>query len=304
MKKSLIIGGLLATTCIMAQTYDLKLNLEKGKNYEVFQNVKTKMIQNMMGQQVPVNIDAEVGISTKVLESTAQGIRLETQFTYVSSKSESMGNRVSISSEKCNQDENAKILCSLVNKKFIVLMSNKGKVLSIEGNKEILNQIIKENPAENPMVKDGKIFEIYKDDNIKAMFENLFNFPQQPIKIGDSWTSKYKTNSGFEVENSSKYTLNAVDAQQYTIHVQTDLKTVDNQIITNNGIEMTPNFTGNGTSEVILNKNTGWLVKSKSTSELKGDITVPSMSNMKIEMKTNTEAELLPVAFPNTQAKE
>jgi hypothetical protein len=234
----------------------------------------------------------------KVLEVGKQEYQLETQFTFVSSKTESMGNKISINTQNCNQDENSKVLCSLVNKKFMVFLNHKGQVTKIENNKEILAQILKENQSENPLVKEGKIFDIYKEENIKAMFQNLFNFPLQNVKVGDTWMSNYTTKNGFELENKSKYTLVAANDKEFNINVQTNLTTTPHQKITNNGMEMIPNFTGSSNSEIILSKSSGWLIKSQSKSELKGDITVPSMNNMKIDMKSNIQSDLFPTSLP------
>jgi hypothetical protein len=298
MKKTILAGFISISTMAFSQTYDLKLNLEKGKTYELLQNVQTNMLQNAMGQQIPVNITAGVGMKVKVLNKINNEFELETQFSYVSSKAEAMGNKMDANSKKCNEDENSKLLCTLVGKKFTVFLSDKGKVNKIIGNKDILEQVKKEAGTTNELAKDGKIFQMYEEENIKSTFQSLFNFPDKTIKVGDTWTTDSVTNNGFQMENHSVYTLKSADEKGYAISVATDLKTSPNQTMVNKGMKMSPNFKGNSTTNILLNKSTGWLSSSSSTSAITGEISILDMGDMKMDMSMNTKTNILPVSEP------
>ncbi len=275
----------------LAQSYDLKLNLEKGKTYTAVQESKNVMVQKMQGQEIPVNMDMNIDYSVKVLDKTANTYKLETVYNYFGTTVEVMGQKKEMNSKMTDGDDVAKFFNSLVGKKVIVYITDKGKVTKIEGNKEIVDQL-KKNAPDNPLLKNDNVFKIYTDDGIKNTFQNMYSFPEKSVKIGDTWTAESTNNNGFDIVSKTTYTLTAADSQNYTVTSVSEMNTVPNQVFENQGMQIAPNLTGKGNSETKFNKTTGWVTTGTTTTEMSGDLTLKNMGDMKMDMNMKSTATI------------
>lgn len=288
------------TVCSIAfsQKYDLKLNLNKGENYEFMQVVDMDMKQNFQGQEIPVKISAQLGLMAKVIAKTGAGYNLECSYKYISTGVDAMGNKINLNTQDNSDNPVAASLKKLVNRKFNVEITEKGKVTKISGNKEIIEQLSKEIADMGPS-KD-KFLQLYADDAITQTFEIIYNFPPNPVQKGENWKSTFVTNNGYKVNNQVTYTLESIDDRNYNIKYVSDVSTFPAQVMEENGMKMMPDLKGTVDGLIILNKNNGWISSMTSTGKMNGEITMVDMGGIKVQMDMTTKMNYYPQSEPKS----
>jgi hypothetical protein len=93
---------------------------------------------------------------------------------------------------------------ALVGSEFELIVSPDMKILEIKGRNAFINKLIKANPQMEPLLKT-----ILSDEALKQTSDSAFApLPQQPVRLGDTWTNRSFLNmgpiGGYEI--SYKYT--------------------------------------------------------------------------------------------------
>ena len=298
MKKYNLLFALFCSIFAFAQSYDIKLNLKKGQNYEMMQVVDMNMLQNFQGQEIPVKVKGNVGVLCKVVDAKPNSYVLDTQFTYISTAVDAMGNKINFDTKSNSDHEVAQSLKKMINRNFKIEISAKGKILNITGNKEIQNQIKKE--LGTPDASMEKFLEMYNDNAIKQTFEAVYTFPEKAVKKGDQWKGGYITNSGYNVQNDVTYTLEDVDNTHYTVNYTADVKTLPAQVMEQNGMKMMPDLKGKTVGSFKLKRESGWISFLETEGKMTGDITMIDMGNAKIQMEMTTNMNYFPISEPTS----
>ena len=272
----------------------LSFNPEKGKKYEyqtvAIQNIK----QNVMGQEIPVEVEMSTKYLMEIKDKTSQEITV--QFTYhemayiVSSPMMKMGY------DSKNPVENPTDIDKMLGKMFekmigqsvMVVIAPDGSVKSLSGMDAIGESMISAISADGQMIAQlgAQMKQQFNDNAMKSSFEQMFKiYPGNAVKVGESWTVENTTvinnmNTGLK----TKYTLKSVSKNIATIAVAGEIEM-------NPGAGMEGKLTGTQTGTMTVDTQTGVSVTGDVSQNMKGAFKVQGM-DMQMELTSKTKTSI------------
>ncbi|MCH5599367.1 DUF6263 family protein [Niabella ginsengisoli] len=288
MKSLMISATILFTTSVAfgQKTYSLAFKPENGSKYDVVSSVKSKVAQNVMGQDMNINMNYDINMSYDILN---EGANKKLQMTYDQLKMDMdvMGQKVTMNSDDADTSNDVnKGFRALKGQTISVTLNPQGQVVKVDGTEEILEKV-----GGNEMQKQT-MEGVLGEDALKNMLNQAFGFyPKKPVKVGESWTDSITIKSPYTITSTNTYTLTKVEGKKAFINTVSTLKTAPGSKISSNGMEMTLDLSGDmsGTSEIDI--ETGMPMVSNARQNLKGNIEVqgqkvPMAMNMDINMTT------------------
>jgi hypothetical protein len=275
---SLLVVYVLTST---AQQYDLKLNLKKGQHYKQSMTVVMDLTQSMGEQEMSINTKMQFEVAQTVKAITAKGdFEIENEYSRVAMDMDAMGQKITYDSNVKDTTDNELLkkysssFGKILGKKFIVVLSPKGKVIEIKGFKELLDDLGKGNPdAATKKMLEG----IFDEHKITSNFESSYHmFPDNSVKIGDTWSQTKSVESMFPIEISTTYVLKEVNNGVAKITVKGDF-TIKKDDYKANGITMKINFAGNYNGFYDLDINSGMSNRAEIAMPMKGTMEVMEM---------------------------
>ena len=294
MKKHLLwcmLPCFLLTTIVQAQkAYTLKFNPPNGSQYGVTLVSQTKMIQNIMDQNMDMNMDYNLN-STYRISTEGNNKKLTLVYDKLDMNMQIMGQQVKMSSDDTDtSNEVSAAFRALKGQSLSLLMNEQGKVVKIEGAREMLDKI--EGAAQQQEAMKGVVGE----DALKNMIEQSFGFyPKTPVKTGESWTTEMSLKQPYIILGSATYTLVKVEGRKAFIDFTGKLATDSSSSMTTNGIEVGFAIDGafSGSTEVDI--DTGMPLKSFIQQKMKGNI---EAGGQKIPMAVNSDITMTTVRKP------
>ena len=282
---------------ITAQQYDLKLNLKKGQHYTQSLTMNLSMAESISDQEVNISTSIQFEIKESVKSITKNGdFVLESEYSHIIVKVDAMGQKMSYDSNVKDTSGNEAMKTytdafgKILDKKFTVTLSPKGKVIEIKGLKEILASMQKGNiDAAARRLLEGTLDESKMTSN----FESAYHiFPDNPVNIGDKWSQKSAFETIFPMDITTTYTLKEVKDGIAQIAATADLS-VKSDSIEANGTQMKINLTGSCIGMFTMNINTGISTTSTLSMPMKGTMEIMGMEvpvSMNNDMLTTTTA--------------
>lgn len=285
MKKHLLLCMLtsfvLATIVQAQRAYTLKFNPPDGSQYGVALVSQTKMIQNIMDQNMDMNMDYNLN-STYRIASEGNNKKLTLVYDKLNMNMQVMGQQVKMSSDDTDSsNEVSAAFRALKGQSLSLLIDGYGKVLKVEGAQEMLNKI--EGAAQQQEAMKGVIGE----DALKNMIEQSFGFyPKSPVKPGESWTTAMSLKQPFIIAGSATYTLVKVEGKKAFIDFTGKLATDSSSSMSTNGIEVGFAIEGSFSGSTEVDIDTGMPLKSLIQQKMKGNI---EAGGQKIPMAVNSD---------------
>ncbi len=215
-----------AILCATAQTYDLKLDLKKGLMWDQTMTMNMTMDEAIAGQQIKMDMTADFGFSQEVKSVEANGdYVIESTYNHIGVKVSAMGHTMTYDSDlKKQKDSIAEMMGQtfrrVLDKKFLVTVSPKGKVSKVSGLREILEDL-RANTAANTIQLAQTFFD---EDKIISNYSSAFGyFPNHAVKVGESWIMGHKMQSIVPIDISGNYTLKEVKGNTAVIGLAADI---------------------------------------------------------------------------------
>lgn len=295
---TLIIASIILNSC-QSQSIDLFLRLEKGKEYKQIMNSKATIIQEINGQKMDMVMTIAGTMTFYVKDFSATGYSLETKFESLSMSMQMPQGSVSFSSEKNDpSDIFSTILGAMKNKTFEVLMSKTGKITEVRNVEALwgtaINQFEQLSEMQKEQIKD-QTMKAYGADALKGNIEMVTAiYPDKPVNKGNRWTVNTKLESGMSAKMTTDYEFTELTSDYALIKGISNIETADKDAyIESNGMPVKYELTGSMTSEIKVDKNTGWIIEAKINQEIKGNAYIkenPQMpGGMKIPMRMINE---------------
>lgn len=275
---SLLVACTLTST---AQQYDLKLNLKKGQHYKQSMTMVMDLTQSIGGQEMSINTKMQFKFTQTVKSITSKGdFEIENEYSRVAMDMDAMGQKISYDSNVKDTTGNeilktySSTFSKILGKKFIVVLSPKGKVVEIKGFKELIEAL--EKGSMDPATK--KLIEgTFDEHKMTSSFESSYHmFPDNSVKVGDSWSQKNMVESMFPIEISTTYLLKEVNNGIAKITVKGDF-TMKKDDYKANGITMKINFSGTYNGFYDLDINSGMSNRAEIAMPMKGTMEVMDM---------------------------
>jgi hypothetical protein len=270
---------------------DLKLNLKKGDRYITTMNADQTMTQSIAGNEMTVTTKMGMVMNFDVTDVDPSGnYQIGETFKKINFE---MGGPAAMkfnSDDTTQTDSKAAILKNLVGAELTMKLSPRGKVLELNGAKELMDRMMQSTTTEDSAANQQilKILEgFWSDNGIRRMTEQGLGYvPPNPVKIGDSWKYEATANLMVPVKIANQYTLMTRNKGSISIELKSSLA-MDTVMTVGEGQPMTMsismNGVGNGT--MLINEKTGMLDSSNTKIDLSGNLALmgmPSGSDMKI----------------------
>ena len=280
-----------------AQQYDLRLNLSKGQHYTQSMVMNLNMAQSIAGQDVTIASAMQFDFDQTIKSISKNGdFVIESEYSHIIIDVDLMGqkmfydSRVRDTSGSDMANTYAKIFEKVIGRKFTVTISPKGKVMEVKGLKEIMASL--EKASSEPAAKK-LIGETFDEKKLISNYESAYKiFPDNPVKIGDSWTQKRSVESIFPIELNAGYTLKEVNNGIAKIVATGDFN-MKNDDVEANGIKMKTDLAGNYDGVYQMDINTGMSNTAAISMPIKGTMEVMGLEfpvTVNTSMQTTTTA--------------
>lgn len=277
MKKLLqfIIALLLLTPC-NAQTVNLSLNLKKGETYKHVQRSKATIIETINGKEVNMVMTIYGKTTYLVQDINDQYYSMEVTFRNLNMKMELPQKTMEFSSSKNDtSDILSTLLSEMTNKPFYIKLTKTGKVEQVQGLDSLFVTLFKRYPhlpeATKQQLKD-QLMKSYGEKAMKGSIEMITAiFPDKPVALNGKWIINTQLESGMAANMQTTFQYTGETDSIYIIHGDGKIKTADKDAyIESNGMPLKYDLAGTMTSDIRVNRNSGWVVEAKISQEIKG----------------------------------
>ena len=279
-----------AFTC-QAKKTELSLHLQQGKAYKQLTNSNVTIDQEVQGQQMKIAMEIKGSMTYKVTAVTATGYNMDVQYDSLSMSMQMPQGTMNFSSEKNDaSDIFSSILKSMKNRPFQVTMTKQGKITEVKNLDKLFDSMFgdfPQLPEQQKAQMKAQLVRSYGEEAFKGNVEmTLAIYPGKPVAPGDTWVIENKQKSGMPVEITTTYTYKADNANDYLITGESKIKTANpDQFVENNGMQMKYNMDGTMTSEIKVDKTTGWVREAKLKQEMQGTTTIKANAQMPNDME-------------------
>lgn len=253
-----------------AQSYDLKLNLEKGKVYKQGVITDMKMSLDMMGNLVDINMTMSTFNSYKVLDIKDGNFNLEVKYDSMRMNMKFMGQERNYNSESNANPANdmlSNMIQSFKNKSFKIKMTPAGDIVDVSDTDSMFADFFKANAnlTEEQRASAKKQLESsFGPENIKnALASSCGIFPATAVKVGDKWTKNGNFTANMNATISTTYELKEINKDYFVLGSVSEFVKDDKSTMDLNGIKVNLDLSGNITGDFKVNRKTGWVLSSE-----------------------------------------
>ena len=289
---------LLVTSC-EAKKERLELNLTKGETYTQQMASSMSILQTINGQEVKTNMSVHGKMTYKVIDIQNSVYEIEVRYESLALKMSMPGGTMEFSSEKNDANDILSTLLGVMkNKPFLVKMTKTGKVNEVKNIENLFSDMFSKTPTLNEMQQQQirqQLMQAYGEQAFKGNLEMCSAiFPDSTVTKGDKWVIKTKLESGMAANMETSYELKETEDTFYIISGISKIATADKDAyIQSNGMPLKYDMTGTMTSEIKINRKTGWVIESKTSQTIQGTAQIkdnPQMpGGMSIPMTMNNE---------------
>jgi|SRR5690606_30368614 hypothetical protein len=273
---SLIITFVILTSCASEST-ELALRLEKGKEYRQTTNSEMTIIQDIFGQKMDMKMTMSGTMTFLVKEITDQGYIMDTKFESISMAMQMPQGSMTANSEIDDpNDIFSAMMRAITGKSFEILMTKTGKVTEVNNIESLWGDALSEFDEVPEMQREQIKEQILKAYGAKALKGNIEMvtsiYPDKPVSKGEKWTVNTELESGMSGNVTTDYEFKELTSDYALIKGESIVTTADKDAyVEANGMPMRYDLSGTMTSEIKVDKNTGWIIEAKINQEIKGD---------------------------------
>ncbi|RKE03479.1 DUF6263 family protein [Marinifilum flexuosum] len=286
MKKLLTLALILsATLFVQAQKYELALNLEVGKEYTQKSNAKMTITQNFNGMPIEIGMNVKGDYTFKIMGAENNQYNMEVKYTVVEMEMESAQGKSSFSSKTpSEQDIMSTMLSRMIDKPFTMIMSQSGKVIEIKGIDNLFGSLFEGYDLTEQQKEQilAQLKQSYGAKAIKGSFEQITAiYPEQKVKLGKTWSTETSIEAGMSVNLTTNFVLKAANTDYFLIHGEGNLASNPNApYIKQNGMDMKILVDGQLTSEIKIDRKTGWIIDATIVQNLSGNTELKASEQM------------------------
>ncbi len=302
MKKLFIlsIASLFLLGSSMQAASNLKLNLEKGKEYKIKSSSLQTMTMTMNGTQINTDVNSVNVIKYLPEKLDADYMLVRVSFDSIVSNVNNPYKTIKTNSNKPGNPKNpddlmSNVMATLVKNPLEVKLSYAGKVLEIINLNAVSDSIFKQLdslPEASKTQMKPAVEMAVNSDILKMMIESPINYLlDKPVNTGDKWESNYTIKpNGMELLIGINYKCKNIANNQADLSGDITIESAENGVMNMNGMQIPFDLRGLGTTDMTIDLATGWLIKGKSKQKMQGSMTFNgNPMPMEIESKSETE---------------
>ncbi len=186
-------------------------------------------------------------------------------------------------------------LSNMIGKEIQVKLDKKGRMISMDVEDDMLEDLFDESAGGDQM--KAQMEGLFGESAISNNLKQLTGFyPEQPVKVGDSWVTNNVVETGMKMNVSTTYTLKERKGGIAVIDFKSDIVTAEGvEPMEMMGMKMTYDLKGTQTGTTQVDEKTGWATKTQSQQDLKGKMNMSGgqMGDMSADMKITTNYSLV-----------
>ncbi len=279
----------------------LQLNLSEGAAYRIRTLTSQTVSQDFQG--LTLETDQQSGFEytyTVTMQESDGSAWIDVTYTRALYEIDSTLGTVSYdSADPGPVPEGVEAIAAIVGSGFSIRVLPDGEILEIQGLEEMYDQMLAALETEDPQLRSTFELAFREQFGERALKEQLgsllFEFPEQPISVGDSWNTTQETTviAPMVVENT--YTLLDFDQDQALIEVSSTVRLATEEGGLNMGL-MVLDFTMTGAQEgqIQVDLKTGLsnsvvnqILTGEMTAEIEGEqITIPMTIDQTVQVES------------------
>jgi hypothetical protein len=205
----------------------LRMNLQPGEAYRVRFSTEQQIHQSMQGQSLDTEqrIGYEYNYSIRSADA-AGNTWIDVVYTWVHFEQETVLGSVLYDSDNppAQIPPGAEGFAALLGNGFSMLVTPQGEVLEIEGIEAMYDQMLEAMDFPDPATEEQfrqAIQQQFGEDALKQQMNGAsFEFPQEAVQVGDSWTVSTETTAVMPMAMESTYTLRRVEGNVATVEMR------------------------------------------------------------------------------------
>lgn len=311
--KNILFAGIavLISVSLQAQNgVNLKMNLEKNKVYQLRSVADQTVTQTINGGQQTTESHVSYSVSLKMVDATPEFIITEVRFDTLTTKTNTMGKVVSMSSTNegdIKSSETADVVSCIMNRlsknAIYAKIDYSGKPVEIVNARMLSEMILRDTasitlagPAGDAVKK--QIADMIGAEELKTMIGMFtYNLPGREVTPGETWNNSQTINSGgMALDISTTFRFTGTEGDYAVITSEAAIKAADNAApIQSGGATVTyGDLKGLSRATMKVSVRTGLLVTSTGKTRLSGNlgISAPGFS-MQMPMDINGETKVI-----------
>lgn len=293
----LIASVILFSQSMFAKT-DLKLNLENGKSYHQIMESKSiiNQIKDENGKGLMMNLRSAMTFTVTGID---EDYYMDVVYDSLSMQMSLPDYTMYYSSETSNgkDDYISLLLSEFKNKKFKIVMSNKGEILNV-GNFEGIfkNAFAKLNDidAATKAKLETDMKKSFGSEPFRKSFETITAiYPPEPVDLGRQWKSEIDVNQNMPIRINTIYKFKEETDDFYIIEGVGSIISLRGEEFENSETPYDYELTGVSASNIEIDKKTGWIKHATMNQEMSGFSVPKSQADQVNPTKVELEFKIM-----------
>jgi hypothetical protein len=260
------------------------------------------IIQTLNGQQINVGMIVSCKMAYKIIDIQNSVYDMEVKYDRLSMTMNLPNGTMDFSSENTDKkDIFSSVLSTLKKYPFQIKMTKTGKVTEVKNIETLFSNMFDNIPNITDVQKEqikSQLTQAYGEKTFKGNLEMCSAiFSDSMVSKSDKWIVKTNLESIMSANIVSTYQLKEANDSYCLISGTSTIETVNKDTYTeSNGMPIKFNLSGTITSDIKINKKSGWVIESKineiikGTTQIKDNPKVPG--GMTIPMTINSEMKI------------
>lgn len=298
MKKSIILLGSLAMLAFipMSETLLLRFKLDSARSYKQTTTITTDSKQEVQGQEMVVHQFVSVTTKMKVNLVTDSLHMYDVEYSDIKMELEGMGTNQKFGSDTTKlkmTDPTSRVLNQMVNQPFEAHINELGVVEEVFGLEELIAEATVNATGITAMYAE-QFSSGFGDGGLAKNLEMVTAiWPEQAVRIGETWSNEQYTPTGLPLISKNQYTLMAITGNQGEIKIESSLEIdKENSSTILSGMEASYNLSGSRTGTILFEVKTGWVIKADLLENITGNILITPNDQV-------PDGMIIPVEFKN-----
>lgn len=287
---NLILLSIIVTTCLAQQT-ELRLNLKEGEEYKQITDMKSTISEDVNGQKINMVMGIAGSMTYLVKSVNENNYDMEVKYDSLSMSIQSQQITVNFSSEKKDEkDIMSQVLASMKNVPFKITMTTRGKITDVKDIdllfESAFDKFSEMTEAQMAQIK-AQLTQAYGSNAFKGNIEmTTAIYPDKSVAIGDRWEINTKLEAGMAADITTTYMFAESNSDYNLIVGDSKFVTANKDAyVEANGMPLRYDMKGNVSSEIKVDKITGWIIEAKINQDINGDAYIKSNPQMPEGMK-------------------
>ena len=276
--KLLLLLTILSSFSFPSKEVKLEYTFTTGDQYVWTLVTNQTMQQNFLGNEQVIESSVIGSLLLKVQSLTSTGARIEATYIELAMtmKLPAGMQAITIDSKGDQAKTENKVMKSIMNKPFTILLSKQGIIEDVEGIDNLWSGLSELGIDEQQQKTLKQQFEQnFGKNSIKSLFEMAFtSYPDKKVTVGTPWKNTTGVGLNFPLQTENIWLVTSVVKEMANLTADGSVKTPDKEQIINlpNNLKAKMDLKGTQKINSVVHVKTGWPSEVKISSDLNGNM--------------------------------